>query len=66
MEALQHKLEDTEDKKEHAETQYQKLLERVNTIRSQLGDRLKEDAVSSVPVKALLLALMFRRKNCPR
>lgn len=45
MEALQQKLEDAESKKEQAETQFQKLLERVNTIKSQLGERLKEDAV---------------------
>ncbi|PLB44068.1 hypothetical protein P170DRAFT_459582 [Aspergillus steynii IBT 23096] len=44
METLQHKLEDAESKKEHAETQFQKLLERVNIIKSQLGERLKEDA----------------------
>ncbi|KAB8075059.1 guanylate kinase [Aspergillus leporis] len=44
MEALQHKLNDAESKKEHAESQFQKLLERVNTIKSQLGERLKEDA----------------------
>ncbi|KAJ5583685.1 hypothetical protein N7535_002305 [Penicillium sp. DV-2018c] len=44
MEALQHKLDDSESKKEQAETQFQKLLERVNTIKSQLGERLKEDA----------------------
>ncbi|PKY00955.1 hypothetical protein P168DRAFT_330247 [Aspergillus campestris IBT 28561] len=44
MEALQHKLDDTESKKEQAETQFQKLLERVNVIKSQLGERLKEDA----------------------
>ncbi|KOC08017.1 Golgi matrix protein [Aspergillus flavus AF70] len=44
MEALQHKLNDAEGKKEHAELQFQKLLERVNTIKSQLGERLKEDA----------------------
>ncbi|GAB1215968.1 hypothetical protein ATERTT37_005167 [Aspergillus terreus] len=44
MEALQHKLDDAESKKEHAETQFQKLLERVNTIKSQLGERLREDA----------------------
>lgn len=42
---LQQKLEDSEGKKERAESQYQKLLERVNTIKSQLGERLKEDAV---------------------
>ncbi|RLM01106.1 hypothetical protein CFD26_108123 [Aspergillus turcosus] len=44
MEALQQKLDDAESKKEHAETQFQKLLERVNTIKAQLGERLKEDA----------------------
>ncbi|KAJ5936977.1 hypothetical protein N7466_003427 [Penicillium verhagenii] len=42
-ETLQEKLEDTESKKEQAETQFQKLLERVNIIKSQLGERLKED-----------------------
>lgn len=45
MEALQEKLDDTETKKEQAETQFQQLLQRVNTIKSQLGERLKEDAV---------------------
>ncbi|KAH1345323.1 hypothetical protein KXW91_001592 [Aspergillus fumigatus] len=44
MEAFQRKLDDAETKKEHAETQFQKLLERVNTIKAQLGERLKEDA----------------------
>lgn len=45
MEALQQRLNESEDKKTQAETQFQKLLERVNTIKSQLGERLKEDAV---------------------
>lgn len=45
MEGLQQKLDDAENKKEHAEAQFQKLLERVNTIKSQLGERLREDAV---------------------
>ena len=45
MEGLQLKLNDAEAKKEHAESQFQKLLERVNTIKSQLGERLKEDSV---------------------
>ncbi|KAL2803330.1 hypothetical protein BJX63DRAFT_75864 [Aspergillus granulosus] len=44
MEALQTKLDDAESKKEHAESQFRGLLERVNTIKSQLGERLKEDA----------------------
>ncbi|CAG8033456.1 unnamed protein product [Penicillium salamii] len=44
IEPLQQRLDDAESKKEQAEAQYQKLLERVNTIKSQLGERLKEDA----------------------
>ncbi|PTU22378.1 hypothetical protein P175DRAFT_0130318 [Aspergillus ochraceoroseus IBT 24754] len=44
MEALQQKLDDAERKKEHAESQFRGLLERVNTIKAQLGERLKEDA----------------------
>lgn len=48
MEALQQKLDDTETKKEQAETQFQQLLQRVNTIKSQLGERLKEDAVRGI------------------
>ncbi|KAL5334073.1 hypothetical protein BJX70DRAFT_379282 [Aspergillus crustosus] len=44
MEALQSKLDDAESKKEHAESQYRGLLERVNIIKAQLGERLKEDA----------------------
>jgi uncharacterized membrane protein YccC len=55
MEALQQKLDDSESKKEQAETQFQKLMERVNAIKSQLGQRLKEDevrdAVSKYPVE---------------
>lgn len=45
MEALQQRLNESDEKKTQAETQFQKLLERVNTIKSQLGERLKEDAV---------------------
>ena len=45
MESLQGKANEAENKKEHAEVQFQKLLERVNIIKAQLGERLKEDAV---------------------
>lgn len=45
MQALQQRLGDAESKKEQAETQFQKLMERVNAIKSQLGARLKEDEV---------------------
>ncbi|KAL8674246.1 MAG: hypothetical protein Q9168_001313 [Polycauliona sp. 1 TL-2023] len=37
-------LEERNGEKEHAETQYRNLLGKVNTIRSQLGERLKADA----------------------
>jgi chromosome segregation ATPase len=36
-------LEESEAAKDHAETQYQNLLGRVNTIKSSLGERLKAD-----------------------
>jgi chromosome segregation ATPase len=43
---LQTELEETQGEKEEKETQYRNLLGRVNTIKSQLGERLKSDAVS--------------------
>jgi chaperonin cofactor prefoldin len=64
MEALQEKLDDAETKKEHAETQFQKLMERVNTIKSQLGERLKEDAVRSTTFNSKATRLMLYRRNC--
>ena len=42
---IREQLEDTQGEKDHAETQYRNLLGKVNTIRSQLGERLKADAV---------------------
>lgn len=39
-------LEETEQNREHAHTQYTTLLGKVNTIRSQLGERLKADAAA--------------------
>jgi len=42
---LQDKLEESQSSKDHAETQYRTLLGKVNTIRAQLGERLKADAV---------------------
>lgn len=42
---LQIQLEETQQGKEHAEVQYKTLLGKVNTIRSQLGERLRADAV---------------------
>lgn len=45
METLQEKLRVSESQKEQAESQFHSLLGRVNTIKSQLGERLKADAV---------------------
>ncbi|PGH17026.1 guanylate kinase [Helicocarpus griseus UAMH5409] len=44
MGALQSQLEQSQSDKEHAETQFRNLLGKVNTIKSQLGERLKADA----------------------
>lgn len=43
--SIREQLADTQGEKEQAETQYRNLLGRVNTIKSQLGARLKADAV---------------------
>lgn len=42
--SIREQLADTQGEKEQAETQYRNLLGRVNTIKSQLGARLKADA----------------------
>ena len=42
---LREQLVQTQEEKETAEKQYQNLLGRVNAIKTQLGDRLKADAV---------------------
>jgi len=47
---LKEHLENIQGEKEHAETQYRTLLGKVNTIKSQLGERLKADAVRIHPM----------------
>ena len=42
---VREQLKETQGEKEQAESQYRNLLGKVNTIRSQLGERLKADAV---------------------
>ncbi|KAI4176980.1 MAG: hypothetical protein LQ348_005914 [Seirophora lacunosa] len=44
MSIVRTQLNERNSEKEHAETQYRKLLGKVNTVRSQLGERLKADA----------------------
>lgn len=46
MQDVQAQLQDERSERETAEENYQNLLGKVNTIRSQLGERLKADAVS--------------------
>ena len=43
--SIREQFADAQAEKEQAETQYRNLLGKVNTIRSQLGERLKADAV---------------------
>ena len=66
MSSIREQLSQTEEGKEQAETQYQNLLGKVNTIRSQLGERLKADAVgdrqSQVPYKTDIQ----NRRTCPK
>lgn len=45
LDTVREELQETQTGKEHAEEQYQTLLGRVNTIKAQLGERLKADAV---------------------
>ena len=46
---LRQSLEESKAGRDHAETRYQKLLGQVNTIKAQLGERLKADAVGCAP-----------------
>ncbi len=56
-------LEETQGEKEHAEAQYRSLLGRVNTIRSQLGERLKADAVCIESLAHLPWSSLCHRKT---
>ena len=53
MGVLRKQLAGTQAEKDQAETQYRNLLGKVNTIRSQLGERLKADAVGLRPLPPL-------------
>ncbi|ODM21698.1 hypothetical protein SI65_02542 [Aspergillus cristatus] len=63
MEALRQRVDDAESKKGQAETQYQKLLERVNTIKAQLGERLKEDAEEIAQARSQIEDLEEQNSN---
>ncbi|CAK4027397.1 GRIP domain-containing [Lecanosticta acicola] len=44
LSGVKDELQQTQESRDHAETQYKNLLGKVNTIRTQLGERLKADA----------------------
>ena len=46
LQSVRAQLDDSREERDNAETQYRNLLGKVNTIKSQLGERLKADAVS--------------------
>ena len=46
LDVLRQELEDVRAEKENLETQYRSLVSRVNTMKSTLGNKLKQDAVS--------------------
>lgn len=54
---VREQLAETQGEKEQAESQYRSLLGKVNTIKFQLGERLKADAVS------ILESLVYHRAN---
>lgn len=63
MGAVRHQLVERTGEKEQAETQYRNLLGKVNTIRSQLGERLKADAVGRVARDRQKKELTLERKT---
>lgn len=52
LSGVQEELQQSQQSKEHAETQYRNLLTKVTTIRSQLGERLKADAAELETARA--------------
>ena len=57
LSSIRDQLAETQGEKEQAESQYRSLLGKVNTIKFQLGERLKADAVS------MFESLVYHRVN---
>ena len=57
LSSIRDQLAETQGEKEQAESQYRSLLGKVNTIKFQLGERLKADAVS------IFESLVYHRAN---
>ena len=58
---IREQLADTRGEKEQAEAQYRTLLGKVNTIKSQLGERLKADAVGAQCLLPLRRSWEYRK-----
>ncbi|KAK5190789.1 hypothetical protein LTR92_009442 [Exophiala xenobiotica] len=63
LETAQNELAEAQTEKENAEEQYQSLLGKVNTIRSQLGDRLKADAEDLAQARTRIEELEEQRSD---
>ncbi|KAK4940539.1 hypothetical protein LTR66_014906, partial [Elasticomyces elasticus] len=63
MGELQTQLQDTQTERETAEENYQNLLGKVNTIRSQLGERLKADAEDLAQARTNIEDLEEQKSN---
>jgi chromosome segregation ATPase len=63
LDQLRSKLQETQSGKENAESAYRTLLGKVNTIKSQLGERLKADAEELSKARAEIEELLEERQN---
>lgn len=66
LDSVREQLATTRNEKELAEAQYRGLLGKVSTIRSQLGERLKADAVSLDGTRRIPHCLEINRKIFPK
>lgn len=63
---VHNQLQETLGEKEEAQEQYQSLLGKVNTIKAQLGERLKSDAVGVYTLAGGPVVLTRIRKSSPK
>ncbi|KAF8862312.1 hypothetical protein BDZ45DRAFT_646134 [Acephala macrosclerotiorum] len=63
LSSVRAELEESESAKEQAETQYQSLLGRINTIKSSLGERLKADKQELAEAKEQIDELELQNEN---
>lgn len=63
---LKAQLEESQNERDHAQTQYRTLLGRVNTIKSQFAERLRADAVCMHIAFSQIYRLQYHRKILPK